>query len=87
MWKILKGKGKKQVLDSTHTDKRKANARLKTLRATYQHSRIELTLVEADEEDPINYKRPTAGPYTNYEPERGATKIPKGKRRNKPPKI
>ena len=70
MWKILKGKGKKQVLDSTHTDKRKANARLKTLRASLRSSdranTTEVIMVEADEEDPINYKRPIKGPYTNY---------------------
>ena len=89
MWKILKGKGKNQILDSTHTDRRKALARLKQLRDSLRGTKCgnyasEVSMVEATEEDPINYQRPRAGPWTNYEPQPGASVIRhKGKNKEK----
>lgn len=65
--KVLKGSKNKPEMDSTWPDKAKANDRAKTLRKSLRGKRIEVWIEACEEDDPPNYRKPIAGPYTNYD--------------------
>lgn len=68
---VWKGSRKKPTLDSTHSDRGKAADRVETLRGSYlggKHKNKKMDVwLEPAEEGAANFRRQTAGPYTNYD--------------------
>ena len=82
--KVLKGKSRNHGdLDSTHDSLKAANQRAATLRKSYRGKKMEVWVEPCTDEDPINYRKPIRGPYTNYDGPRRDNVIKKGYARAK----
>ena len=75
-WKVLKGKTRDTAeLDSTWPTRAKANDRAKTLRKSYRGKKVEVFVEEATAEDPKKWRKPIAGPFTNYDAPRSPKRV------------
>ena len=64
--KVLKGNRNKPTLDSTHNSLKEANQRAATLKKSYRGKKMDVWVEPCTEDDPVNYRRPIKGPWTNY---------------------
>lgn len=73
-FKVMKGSKKKPVHDSTWTEQPKANNRAKTLRQSLRGMKTVVWVEPTADEEPV-YRRPTKGPFTNYDTGSGPRRV------------
>jgi len=80
-YKVLKGKTRESaILDSTWNSFAKANDRAKTLKSSIvRQKKMSIFVEPLESEDPLNYRKPIKGPFTNYDSNLTPLSVRKGK--------